>query len=365
MTVCLNMIVRDEAAVIERCLASVRPFIDCWAIVDTGSVDDTPARIERALAGVPGQLHHRPWRNFGHNRNEALQLARQYVAQRGYLLFIDADEQLGHAPQTLRWPALREPAYSLEARYGTLNYDRVSLVSAALPWRWVGVLHEYLDAGQPVAQPRVPGVWIDVTPDGARSNDPDKFLKDAEVLQQALRDEPDNARYVFYLAQSWRDAGRPELAAEQYARRAQMGGWDEEVWYCLLQYAHLIARLGRPHEEVLAAYLRAYEARPSRAESLTHLAAWMRGRQDWHAAYLFAREAARTPLPPDRLFVEVAPYHWRAADELALAAHYTGRHAEAQGLWSGLLGSALLPASERARIESNLQFAKAALKANR
>ncbi len=32
-TVCLNMIVRDEAHVIERCLASVRPYIDSWVIL--------------------------------------------------------------------------------------------------------------------------------------------------------------------------------------------------------------------------------------------------------------------------------------------------------------------------------------------
>ena len=165
------MIVRDEAAVIERCLASVRPFIDAWTIVDTGSVDDTPCRIEQALAGIPGQLHHRPWRDFGHNRGEALELARD---QGDYLLFIDADEQLGAAPE-VAWPSLSAPAYSLEARYGELSYDRVSLVSTALPWRWVGVLHEYLDAGEPVAQPRIPGMWINVTPDGASSHDPRKF----------------------------------------------------------------------------------------------------------------------------------------------------------------------------------------------
>ncbi|WP_198972097.1 glycosyltransferase, partial [Xylophilus sp. ASV27] len=168
MKICLNMIVRDEAAVIERCLASVRPYIDRWVIVDTGSVDDTPRRIEAALAGLPGQLHHRPWRNFGHNRTEALNLARE---QADYLLFIDADETLGAVPGAA-WPGLDGPAYSLEARYGSLSYDRCSLVSTALPWRWEGVLHEYLNAGQPVAQPRVPGFWIDVTPEGARSRDP-------------------------------------------------------------------------------------------------------------------------------------------------------------------------------------------------
>lgn len=351
-TLCLNMIVRDEAAVIERCLASVRPYIDRWVIVDTGSVDDTPQRIETALAGLPGQLHHRPWRNFGHNRTEALQLAQP---QADYLLFIDADETLGTAPGAA-WPGLREPAYSLEARYGALSYDRVSLVSTVLPWRWEGVLHEYLNAGQPVAQPRVPGFWIDVTPEGARSRDPKKFEKDAAVLAAALQDEPHNSRYVFYLAQSYRDCGQWALARQYYAQRSTMGGWDEEVWYAAYEVARLGERLGEDPAQVQGAYLRAYELRPQRAESLTALATYCRGRSEWHRAYLFASAAAALPLPADRLFVDLGTYQWRARDEHALAAFYTGRQAEAAMLWRELLSSPALPASERERITRNLGF---------
>ncbi len=350
--VCLNMIVRDEAHVIERCLASVRPFIDHWVIVDTGSVDDTPDLIRTALDGIPGELHHRPWRNFGHNRTEALNLAR---AHGDYLLFIDADETLG-ADAGATWPRLDGPAYSLEARYAELSYDRVSLVSSALPWRWEGVLHEYLEAGQPVTQPRIPGFWIEVRPDGARSSDPKKFEKDAAVLLAALRDEPHNRRYVFYLAQSWRDCGQLELARQHYRQRAGMGGWDEEVWYCLYEVARLSERLGDSHENIVAAYLNAYQARPQRAETLVALAAYLRGRSEWHNIYLFARTAVETPLTTDRLFVDLSAYQWRGKDELALAAFYTGRKGEAQRLWHELLLNPEIPPVERLRIENNTRF---------
>jgi len=72
--ICLNMIVKSESAVIERCLASVRNHIDAWVIVDTGSTDDTKDKIRKSLAGIPGALHEtargatlaaiaaRPWR---------------------------------------------------------------------------------------------------------------------------------------------------------------------------------------------------------------------------------------------------------------------------------------------------------------
>lgn len=351
MSVCLNMIVRDEAAVIERCLASVRPFIDYWVIVDTGSVDDTPDRIQAALRGVPGELHRRPWKNFGHNRTEALNLAKDHA---DYLLFIDADEIMGAEPgATLN--KLTGPAYSLEARLGNVSYDRVNLVATSLPWRWEGVLHEYLECGQAVPQPRVPGFWVEVTPQGARSNDPRKYEKDAQVLLDALADEPHNSRYVFYLAQSYRDSGQLDQALRYYQQRAGMGGWDEEVWYSKFESARIAERLGQSHDQVVAAYLSAHQARPQRAEALTNLARYCRGRGEWHNAYLFASACAALPMTTDRLFVDTSVYHWLAKDEFALACSYTHRVAEAARIWQDLLNGPHLPEPDRLRIEKNLQ----------
>jgi tetratricopeptide (TPR) repeat protein len=352
MSLCLNMIVRDESAVIERCLASVRPHVQSWLIVDTGSVDDTRERVRAAMAGLPGEIVDRPWRDFGHNRTEALELARPRAS---HLLFIDADETLGAAPgATLS--ALEGDAYSLEARYGELRYDRVSIVSARLPWKWTGVLHEWLDAGRPVAQPRIPGFWIDVRAEGARSRDPRKFDKDAAVLEAALRREPQNARYAFYLAQSYRDAGQRRKALEAYQRRAAMPGWEEETWYARLQVARLREALGEAPTAVVRAYQEAYEARAIRAEPLVDLARYLRLRGEMHTASLFAAAACAISLPEDRLFVEAAAHGWAARDERALAAFYTGRVEEARDLWEGLLAGDDLPESERARVEANLSF---------
>jgi len=53
-SICLNMIVKDEASVIERCLASVKPFITRWVSVGTGSTDGTQDIVRRLVADVPG-----------------------------------------------------------------------------------------------------------------------------------------------------------------------------------------------------------------------------------------------------------------------------------------------------------------------
>ena len=66
------MIVKNESEVIKRCLDSVIPVIDYWVIIDTGSNDGTQDIIKNHLKDIPGELHERPWKNFGENRTEAL-----------------------------------------------------------------------------------------------------------------------------------------------------------------------------------------------------------------------------------------------------------------------------------------------------
>ena len=336
------MIVRNEAPVIERCLASVKPWVDHWVIVDTGSTDGTQALVRRAMAGVAGELHERPWRNFAHNRNEALQLAR---ARADHLLFIDADEQLA-VPAGFSWPALTADGYFLTCRMAGTEYQRNALVATRRDWRWVGVLHEYLSADGAQPWQQLPGPVIEVSHDGARARDPGTYLKDIAVLEQALRDEPDNTRYVYYLAQSYRDAGQHAASLAQYQRRAALGGWEEERWFAQFQAAALLERTGAAPEAVRAAYLAAYAARPQRAEPLCALARQCRERKDFALGALFALQASRIPMPTDILFVDAEVYRWRALDELAVNAYYTPH--QAQGREALDASGVLLPRRIRA-----------------
>src|SRR5690606_23280649 len=77
-----------------------------------------------------------------------------------------------------------------------------------------------------------------------------KYLRDAELLEEDLRQHPDNARSQFYLAQSYRDAGQLEKALAAYAKRAGMQGWAEERFMAQLEVGRLSVRLGKA-EEVL------------------------------------------------------------------------------------------------------------------
>jgi hypothetical protein len=135
-----------------------------------------------------------------------------------------------------------------------------------------------------------------------------------------------------------------------------MGGWDEEVYYSLLQVAMLKERTTRDPKSIVDAFLRAYQYRPSRAESLVELAAHYRATHEWALAELFARAALAIPLSPDILFVDASIYEWRVLDELAIATYYNQKYEESAALNRRLLSEGKLPKEHRPRIEQNLAF---------
>ena len=354
--VCLNMIVKNETAVLKRCLDSVRPFIHHWVIVDTGSTDGTQDMIRRELADLPGELHERPWKDFGTNRTEALELAH---GKADYILIMDADEVLEPAPG-FEMPALSAAMYMVPHRHAhspELGWHLGTLVKASLPWFYRGVLHEVIDCRVEYKFEQLDGLVVWGHFDSARNVDPiAKYRRDAEVLEKALETEPDNARYVFYFAQSLKDSNQLERAVEAYERRVTLGGWGEEVYYSLLMIASLGERLGWDWSRRLDAYLRAHNARPTRAEALCYCASHYRGTQEWALAELFAGAAASIPRPDDVLFIDESVYAWRALDELSIAAYYTGKRRESRLLTLRLLEENRIPEAERPRIEANLTY---------
>jgi hypothetical protein len=137
-----------------------------------------------------------------------------------------------------------------------------------------------------------------------------KYFKDALLLQDhLLRNPPDVPRTQFYLAQSYRDAGLPEMALKHYRIRADMGGtWEEERYFAMQEIARLLEHVEAPHAEIVAAYLRAYEFRPCRAESLFYLANYLFKRGLLQQCLMILRQAAAIPRPADILFVRADVY---------------------------------------------------------
>jgi predicted GH43/DUF377 family glycosyl hydrolase len=342
--ICLCMIVRDESAVIERCLESVRSLIDAWVICDTGSSDRTPMLIERLLADIPGRVFRRPWRDFGANRTELLELVGP---REGFLLLLDADMTVRqHAPLA----ALDADAY-LVGHDGELDYAVPRLIRADRSWRYEGATHEYLVIPGDCSVSRLDALTVIHHADGgARA---DKLERDLVLLRDALRLDPGQPRATFYLAQTLRDAGETEQALELYRRRASMDT-GEEAFYAAFQAGALMA--GRDDDGAFAQLIGAWEMRTSRAEPLYELARLARFRGWYEMALTVTRRALEIPYPGDVLFVHRGVYEWGLRFELAVSSYWTEHFDEALAVIDALLEEVRLPSDIEQAVRANRSY---------
>jgi glycosyltransferase involved in cell wall biosynthesis len=370
--ICLNMIVKNETKVLDRLFRSVKEYISYYVIVDTGSTDGTPEFIRERMEayGIPGEVHVRPWVNFGVNRNEALQLA--YAADSGcrWVLLIDADEELACSDPGFFGRMEPGITYELEKHHNNLRYALANLVDIrSSRWEWRGPVHEALcDVDGNGRRQRCSDAWIIYHEgEGARSqgvSQEEKFLRDARLLEDELQRHPEDCRSRFYLAQSYRDAGHLQKAYDNYRLRAGMsGGWEQETFVAQLEAGRMARRLQLSHAVVLEELLASYNLRSTRAEPLHELAVHCRLLQRFGEAYLFARMGSLIPYPADTLFVNRDVYQWRLLDELSVAAFWTGRYDESRTACEELLlmhaaGEAIIGEEHLERIRKNLEFAK-------
>lgn len=356
-TISLCMIVKNESHIIHECLESVYKHIDYWVISDTGSTDGTQDIIKKFFEekGIPGELHQDEWKGFGHNRSLAL---RHCDDKADYAWMIDADDKIDG---NFKFPPnMDADGYVLRLGRPEFSWWRTQVFKTASRWRYEGILHEYpaTDVKEPTLA-RIEGdYYLNARTLGARNvgiTPIEKYTKDAELLEKALIDEPFNARYQFYLGQSYFDSQQWEKAIVAYQKRVDMGGWPEEVYYSMYRIAVSMAMLDKPWPEIQNKFLEAYNYRPSRAEPLVHISQVLRQKYNQPAAaFVFARQAAEIPFPHNEiLFVPNIIYSFHALDEVSATAYSAGRPDIGYLASKKLLTSGVVPPDELPRVQNN------------
>jgi glycosyltransferase involved in cell wall biosynthesis len=354
LTLC--MIVKDEAATIERTLASVKPFVDRWLIVDTGSTDATREVVARAMAGVPGDLRESPFVDFATTRNVSLDLAGDATE---FLMWLDADDELVGGDKLRAFLHKNRDASGIEneayyVRVETaIRFDSARVARTRAGWRFKGVVHEVLmHPNRPPPRIRVPDVLIRHAPAAdAAERSRKRWERDVGLLSRAVASDARDTRSAFYLAQTLAWLDRRAEAAEVYHRRISMGGWFEEVYQSWMQLAGIALSNGRPWREVQELYLEAYKVAPHRAEPLHAIAFHYNATKEHALCLLFARAGYELPLPTqDRLFVDEEVYTWKLADLVGSSAFWVGDLA----LGEAAARKALAHRPDDARLKANV-----------
>jgi glycosyltransferase involved in cell wall biosynthesis len=254
-TVCLTMIVKNEANNMVRLLDSVESVVDMISIVDTGSTDNTEEIIIKwgKEHNIPTTVHHEKFQNFSYNRTHSVKAAKQAYPNADYFLLSDADfvwevNVGGEFNKVL----LVDHQYLIRQYNKSLSYWNARLLSSKVDWFCRGVTHEYWteDASGSyngeVRTAKINTLCIDDREDGGAKAD--KFVRDERLLRAGLDDPATEAdlktRYRFYLGQTLKDMGRHEESIELYQQRVADGGWVEEIYYAKFQIGFNYEQMG-------------------------------------------------------------------------------------------------------------------------
>ena len=318
--ICLNMIVKDESHIIVDTLTKFlnKVSIDYWVISDTGSTDNTQEIIKTFFKkrDIPGELYEDKWENFAHNRTLALEHAH---GKSDYIFVFDADDELCGDFQL---PTLTEDAYHIQ--FGDANgtsYTRVLLVNNnTKKWRYLSVIHEFIDC---VDNTHTSGVitgnyYCVSGRSGNRSKDPDKYLKDALVLEKAhaealAKNDLLYFRYAFYCANSYFDYGKYMDAIKWYKITLGQGNWEQEKYVSCMKLFICYTILKQP-EAGMFYLVKGILYDKTRVEGLFELVQYYCGNDMNELAYMYyemvkefyEKEYVKIEHTQDKLFVDIS-----------------------------------------------------------
>ena len=208
----LNLMIKNESKIIERCIGRALEHVDAVSILDTGSTDNTVEVCNKFLSesGKPFKVSVEPFKNFGYNRTISFQKAQELCKELGwdadmtYAMSVDADMIIKPSPE-FKNLKMTIPGYTVIQQNGVLKYYNNRFMQCSYPWKCVGSTHEYW-SGDPVAKITYEVFYIDDVNDGGCKSD--KCERDIRLLTEDLKEDPNNGRAHFYLAQSYKDSGR-------------------------------------------------------------------------------------------------------------------------------------------------------------
>ena len=347
------MIVKNESKIIKKCLNSIADYLDYWVISDTGSTDGTQDIIKSFFKekGIPGELHEDKWVNFGYNRTLYLKYAKNKA---DFLIILDADEILIVKNKNFK-NNIKPNSQNMIKYYGNLDYRYSILLAGNIQWKYIGVTHEHITSDEKHTVEDNDDIMINHIGNG--NNKKDKFTRDIKLLSQGIKDEPNNSRYHFYLAQSYKDIKDYENAIKFYKKRVEMGGWFEEVYYSLYMIGLCKQRYGLDFEnEILYDYLKAYNYKKNRLEALYEIVNYYRRNNRYREGYSYGMLGMKNSYPKDILFIDREIHTYKFIDELAICAYWVGDHKLAIELNNKLLNLDCLSDHDKIRIKKNLSF---------
>jgi tetratricopeptide (TPR) repeat protein len=342
-TICLNMIVKDEADIIIDTLTNIieKMPITYWIICDTGSIDNTPQLITDFFKerDISGELIHDEWVDFAHNRTKALEYAFEKT---DFVFVFDADDRI---VGDLVLPKL-EKGKGYHMQYGwNVQWKRMPLLDNHIKWYYEGVMHEIITTKedyQPIVIDGDYHIATNVVMSARNKKGPEKFCEDALILVKAY-EKKDNlqSRYAFYAGECFRFSGKEnwDKSIEWYKKSVNESWVQEKYWSCY-QMGKMYRELGEK-EKAWYWLFKSYEFDNSRQEAFFELIKECRADNQFEKGYCLYKmlKPCLKKDRPHKLFIMNHIYDHSLFSEMLIILYYLNKFDEALVILKKLLSA--------------------------
>jgi glycosyltransferase involved in cell wall biosynthesis len=321
--VCLVMILKNEAHTVLNTLRTVKDYIDCWQILDTGSTDGTQKAIRTyfnenasklpSLRGqtVPGEIYEEMFVDYGVTRNRILILAKEKVNPI-FTLMLSADEEVRNPAEVRTF--LEQCRYARGTQHGAypvvmntgVKFDSVRLARVDAGWRYRGRVHEYLAPPDgPYTSLYRSEIPFDVAfnaTDGPRRFQSQFFIR--QILEEDLAKDGNDTRSIYYLARTNSGINNHSEAYRYYDMLSRRSKWDEEIYHGMVMKALESKFLDTHWHDRQTMLLDAFNYKPNNMDALHALAQDHFDSGRFQLAYVFALRAVAVPMPPSLSTIE-------------------------------------------------------------
>jgi glycosyltransferase involved in cell wall biosynthesis/tetratricopeptide (TPR) repeat protein len=327
VNISLGMIVRNEGETLERCLQSIRPFVDEIVIGLAGTSTDNTEEIARKYADFVFDI---PWTNhFADARNEVLSRVNG-----DYFMWLDGDDEVVNGDM-IRYHIGRNPrigAFFAFYDYGrddqgntVCQLVRERIMKRGLGFHWEGRVHEVMVTDQPHEIFLLPSVVI-----RHQKSEKVRGNRNLDLLYQELAETEPNpsARLLIYLGNEEAIRGNAKQALLHWQRYIRISKWNEEVYQVQHKIADILRGLGEL-DKAAEADLAAIRMAPDWPDAYFGLAETSIQREEWKAVVEWTKSGSTKEAPDTSLVINPLDYSYYPQITVAVAYIHLGAFEEA------------------------------------